>query len=39
MKLKNLERLKPGNLVTFLILCIFWFLEFSGLLSGLLHRM
>jgi len=37
MNTKNSDRLIPGNLVAFIILCCVWFLKISGLLSGLLH--
>ena len=37
MYTKNSERLIPGSLVAFMILCIVWFLEIFGLLKGLLQ--
>jgi len=32
------KKLIPGSLALFIMLCIFWFLKFSGLLSRLLQR-
>ena len=36
MNTKHSQRLGPGSLVAFILLCIAWFLNISGLLSGLL---
>jgi hypothetical protein len=35
MDTRNSEKLIPGSLVAFIILCIVWFLKFTGLLGGL----
>ena len=34
---KNSESIVSGSLVAFIILCVVWFLELSGLLRGLLN--
>jgi len=37
MNSKHSERLGTGSLVAFIFLCAAWFLDFSGLLNGLLR--
>ena len=36
MNVKNTDKKIPGNLVAFIILCIVWFLEHTGLLGFLI---
>ncbi len=38
MNTKNQDKLIPGSLVAFIVLCIVWFLRFPGLLSALFQR-
>jgi uncharacterized membrane protein len=35
MNTRSSEKLIPGSLAAFIILCIVWFLKFTGLLGGL----
>ena len=35
MNIQNSDKLIPGSLFAFIILCVVWFLEFTGLLGGL----
>jgi hypothetical protein len=37
MNSKHSERLGTGSLIAFILLCSAWFLDVSGLLSGLLR--
>jgi hypothetical protein len=39
MNTRSSEKLIPGSLVAFIILCIVWFLKFTGLLGGLFEGM
>ena len=34
MNIKSSDKLIPGSLVAFIILCIVWFLKLTGLLRG-----
>ena len=35
MNTRNSDKLIPGSLAAFIILCVVWFLKFTGLLGGL----
>ena len=35
MDIRSSQKLIPGSLVAFIILCIVWFIKFTGLLDGL----
>jgi uncharacterized membrane protein len=35
MNIRSSEKLIPGSLAAFIILCIVWFLKLTGLLGGL----